>query len=518
LKGNDSKGNGSNGNAAANGNARRPAAIQPQYVQYTPDSGVSTPPLTRPVLRWANTQSTSAGAASQASADGTVQVDGTTTVQPSSQTAAAQPAASQPATSQSATAQPSPQYAQQYPQNARQPLLNVDPNGNLYPGPIFDPNSPFNGGPADGGEQAIPLPMNVTAEEGMTGRVMLGVGVNSDSGLVGSATIDEQNFDWTKFPSSWEDIRNGTAFRGAGQRFRIEAVPGTSTSRYAVTFEEPYLFDMPVAFGLSGYYYNRIYTEYTEQRLGGRVSLGYQFTHDLTGTIAYGGAKVNITDPVDAALPDLAAVTGRDLSMHDFQFTLTHDKRDNRFMATQGHLIEASFEHILGSYEYSRLGIDMRKYFPLSHRPDGSGCQVLALSSRAGWTGSNTPIYDRYYAGGYSTIRGFSFRGVSPMEIGPTTGDSIAVGGDFEVLASAEYMFPITADDMLRGVVFCDTGAVQPSIDHWTDKYRVAPGFGLRIAIPAMGPAPIALDFAFPVCWQAGDSKEVFSFFMGFTR
>ena len=86
------------------------------------------------------------------------------------------------------------------------------------------------------------------------------------------------------------------------------------------------------------------------------------------------------------------------------------------------------------------------------------------------------------------------------------------------MLASAEYMFPITADDMLRMVVFCDTGTVEPRIDHWTDKYRVSAGVGLRITVPAMGPAPIALDFAFPVSKEPGDEQEVFSFFIGLLR
>ena len=102
-------------------------------------------------------------------------------------------------------------------------------------------------------------------------------------------------------------------------------------------------------------------------------------------------------------------------------------------------------------------------------------------------------------------IRGFQFRGASPTVYSPYAGQNVYVGGDFEMLASAEYMFPITADDMLRGVVFCDTGTVEPTISNWTDHYRVAPGFGLRICVPAMGPAPIALDFAFPVSWQPGD-------------
>ena len=45
-----------------------------------------------------------------------------------------------------------------------------------------------------------------------------------------------------------------------------------------------------------------------------------------------------------------------------------------------------------------------------------------------------------------------------------------------------------------------------------------APGPGLRIHIPAMGPAPIALDFAVPVHKAPGDRLQDFNFFMGFNR
>ena len=60
-----------------------------------------------------------------------------------------------------------------------------------------------------------------------------------------------------------------------------------------------------------------------------------------------------------------------------------------------------------------------------------------------------------------------------------------------------EYLFPISADDMIRGVVFTDFGTVEPNVT--INDFRVAPGFGLRIVVPAMGPAPIALDFAWPI-------------------
>lgn len=419
---------------------------------------------------------------------------------------------------QPAPVQPAPAYGnQRWPRQGPTRLVD-SPEGPYVPGPIFDESSPFIGGPPDGGDTLRTLDFEVLAHEAMTGRMMFGVGVNSDAGMVGQIVLDEQNFDWTRFPRSWEDIRNATAFRGAGQRFRLEAVPGTQLQRYMINFQDPYLFGSNINLGLSGYYYNRSYREWFEQRIGGRVALGYQFAPDLSGSIAYRGAKINITNPIDPTLPDFAEVTGRNLALHGFQASLARDKRDNAFMATEGHLIEMSIEQVIGSFNYPRAEIDLRKYFTLYERPDGSGRHVLSLASRVGYTGDNTPIYEHFYAGGFSSLRGFEFRGASPHVFSAATGGNVFVGGQFQFLASAEYLFPITADDMIRGVVFCDTGTIEPTISDWSNRYRVAPGFGLRVSVPAMGPAPIALDFAFPVCWEPGDRFEVFSFFVGFGR
>lgn len=372
-------------------------------------------------------------------------------------------------------------------------------------GPVFDR-------PADR-DLTRPLDLNAQVRETETGRLMFGVGVNSDAGLVGQVVIDERNFDIAKWPTGWEDVRNGQAFRGAGQQFRIEAVPGTSVQRYMVSFREPYLLDSDISLGLSGYYFDRIYSEWQEQRVGGRIALGYQLTHDLSITGAYRGERVRISNPIDANVPEYQRMLGEN-ALHGFQVSLAHDTRDSSFLATEGHLIDLSFEQVVGTFQYPTVELDMRKYFTVHQRPDGSGRHVLTLASRVGYKGPDTPSYDRFYAGGYSTIRGFSFRHASPLN--PNYG--VVVGGNAEVLASAEYMFPITADDVLRGVVFCDTGTIQPSFNDWRDNFRVAPGFGLRIQIPALGPAPIALDFAFPVSWQAGDRIENFSFFIGLGR
>jgi outer membrane protein insertion porin family len=410
-------------------------------------------------------------------------------------------------------ATPAPAYGNQGPYFP--PAGGVPPQQIPTSGGILD-NDPILGGGSvfnDAGDEdpTRDLELRIRATETQTGRLMFGVGVNSDAGLMGNIVLDEQNFDWTRWPRNWEEIRNATAWRGAGQRLRIEAVPGTIVQRYMINFQEPYLLDTGVSLGLSAFYFDRRYRYWWENRIGGRVSLGYQFAADLTGAFSFRGEKVGVHHPFIPTPPELAAAVG-DSSLYGFRAQLTHDTRDNAFLATSGHFFQISFEQVVGTYNYPRVELDIRRSFLLREHADGSGRHVFTLSGRAGYTGSNTPIYDHFFAGGFSTIRGFDFRGVSPISGG------IQVGGEAMLLASAEYQFPITADGMLRGVVFCDSGTVEPTLSDWNDKYRVAPGFGLRILVPAMGPAPIALDFAFPIAVENGDREEAFSFFVGFGR
>ncbi|MFT7638795.1 MAG: outer membrane protein insertion porin family [Pirellulaceae bacterium] len=422
-----------------------------------------------------------------------------------------QPPANQPPANQPRVAQP--RVAQ-----------GPGPSGN-GPGPGFgQPGNgdvgPIPGVPSISGEPflteevqqpGIPVPVDVYVNETHTGRFMFGVGVNSDAGLTGQIVIDERNFDWRRPPRGSEDWLNGTAFRGAGQGFRVELLPGTQVQRYLINFTEPYLFDTPISFNMSGFYYDRNFFDWDEQRLGGRVSLGYRLTHDLSVAAALRAESVEILNPRVAGVADLDAAVG-DSDLFSGKFSMTHDTRDIPFAPTEGHLFELSYEQVFGSYDYPRAEIDYRKYFLMRERPDGSGRHTLSYAFRAGFSGGQTPIFENYYAGGYSTMRGFDFRGASPLD------STVTVGGEFRFLGSVEYSFPLTADDMIKGVFFCDFGTVEEKIDIDPDDYRVAPGFGLRIAIPALGPAPLALDFAVPVARESTDDVENFSFFVGFGR
>jgi outer membrane protein insertion porin family len=477
--------------------ARRAAPDMVVRYQYSAEGGYGMPTPPSRNASWSDSRSTASGASTQSTA-----TSGTST---SNATGSSTTTTTQPSGSYYTSSTPSPSYGGTPSTAATTPgMVNATSQPVTEDGPVFDR-------PGDR-DLTRPLDLNAEVRETETGRLMFGVGVNSDSGLVGQVVVDERNFDIAKWPTGWEDIRNGQAFRGAGQQFRIEAVPGTSVQRYMVSFREPYLLDTDISLGLSGYYYDRVYSEWTEQRVGGRISLGYQLTHDLSITGAYRGERVRISS-LAALAPEYLAMEGSN-ALHGFQLSLAHDTRDSSFLPTEGHLIELSFEQVIGTFQYPTAELDMRKYFTMHQRPDGSGRHVLTLASRIGYKGPDTPVYDRFFAGGYSTLRGFSYRHASPLNLDY----GVIVGGNAEVLASAEYMFPITADDVLRGVVFCDTGAIQPSFSDWRDNYRVSPGFGLRISIPALGPAPIALDFAFPISFQDGDRIENFSFFIGLGR
>ena len=357
--------------------------------------------------------------------------------------------------------------------------------------------------------------LDVDVAETQTGRLMIGAGVNSNAGLVGNIVVDEQNFDLFRLPRSWDDVRNGVAFRGAGQRFRLEAAPGTVLQRYMATFQEPYLFDTRVGLSLSASYFTRFFFDWSEARTGGRVGLGYQFAFapDLSVNAGFRGENVNIYDPRVPA-PAILDMVGSN-AVYGFSGGLIHDTRDSPFLPTQGHLLTFEFEQVIGTYVYPRGVLEGRQYYLLRERPDGSGRHVLALGSILGMSGPNTPAYDNFFAGGFNTIRGFAFRGASPVQVAPN-GAVAVIGGPFQWLNTVEYMYPITADDSLRGVVFTDFGTVESIAK--IDNFRVAPGFGFRITLPALGPAPIALDFAFPVAYAPYDNRQVFSFFVGFAR
>ena len=137
---------------------------------------------------------------------------------------------------------------------------------------------------------------------------------------------------------------------------------------------------------------------------------------------------------------------------------------------------------------------------------------MLAFHANAGVIPiGNSVFFERFYAGGIGSIRGFRFRGVSPR--GGRADDP--VGGDFSLTGSVELNFPLVGEG-LRGVVFTDVGDVEPDVRFGTIRSSV--GAGVRLILPFLGQTPLAVDFAVPVTKADTDDKQLISFSFGFVQ
>lgn len=350
-------------------------------------------------------------------------------------------------------------------------------------------------------------------EEAPTGRLMFGIGATSYGGLSGNFILHESNFDIFNIPRSWRDIWNGQAFRGAGQELRIEASPGTLINRFLVSFRNPYLFDLPggyaIGFGASGYLFSRIYQgQYNEQRGGGRFSIGSQL-----GTSTYADLAVRVEDVkvngFDYPAPaDFLAVGGHTF-LASLRPSLRFDNRNDPFATSKGQYLEAAFEQGWGDFTWPKATIEGRQYFTLWNRPDGSGKHILTFRGFFGIAGRDLPLYERFYAGDFRSMRGFTYRGVGPFELNRN------VGGIMSAIGSVEYQFPWVASDKVQQVIFTDFGSVES--DYSFTTFRCAVGTGLRLYLPQQmfGPLPLAFDFAFPVIKGPNDREQIFTFFIG---
>ena len=301
-------------------------------------------------------------------------------------------------------------------------------------------------------------------------------------------------------------------FRGAGQSFRAEIVPGEDLERYLVSIGDQSFLNTNLSVNLSGYYFDRQYLDWDEQRAGMKLRLGRTLTNYLSVRGGLQLENVNIDNPRFSNSPQLNDNLGNS-NLFTFDVGLVYDTRQSPYLLDSGEYFAATFRQAFGDYDFSRAEIDYRVQRLLFKRTATTGHHTLSYRTKLGFSGSSTPVFENFFAGGAASFRGFDFRGISPID-----GD-VRVGGEFQWLNSLEYQFPITNDDMIMGVAFIDFGTVEESIDINSDNFRIAPGVGLRANVPFLGiSAPISIDFAFPTDEATGDQKSTVSFLLGVVR
>jgi outer membrane protein insertion porin family len=344
------------------------------------------------------------------------------------------------------------------------------------------------------------------AESDRMGDLLFGVGVTSNSGLIGSIVLDLHNFDLFDTPRTWSEFFKFRAFTGGGQRLRIELLPGTEVSRFNIDFTEPFLFDRPIRLDTGFYYFQRDRDGYEERRVGSTVSFGKRFQRGRlrgwTGEVAFRAEDVNVDDVDVFASKEIREDEGSNL-LTSVKGTLVRDRTDNRLIPTTGDRFRVACEQFGGDHSFGRITSSYVWYKTLrTDALDRKG--VLQLRAEGGAIVGDAPVFERFYAGGTGSLRGFAFRGV-----GPRDGlDDNNIGGEWMVLLGSEYSFPVYAENV-RGLFFIDSGMVG------NGPWRAAFGTGIRLTLDLFGPLPLEFTLGFPVSKDGDDDTQVFGFVVG---
>ena len=335
----------------------------------------------------------------------------------------------------------------------------------------------------------------------------IGAGFSDVNSLVGMAEISSNNFDLFS-PENW--------FYGGGQRFRIQGLFGLERMGFNVDFTEPWLFDLPLKFDLSGYWNEVDYDYWSERRIGVRTGLTRKIFDDFTSvTAGYKFEQVNVFDMSRRVGAETRREAGRQW-VSQFSLMFDRDTRDNLMNPTSGYninLLGAISPRIAGSSSnFYRIEAKASGYYSFWDK-----AIIVMAGVRAGVVSDfnrddSTPIFERYFLGGGDTLRGFSYRDVSPLD---SAGKP--KGGNTMLLGTMEVTHPIWS--FIRGAAFVDAG------NTWENPYSFGPGginvgagYGLRIMLPMIN-APIKLDLAYPIVKNQSNLSRKFRFHfnMGFT-
>jgi len=217
-----------------------------------------------------------------------------------------------------------------------------------------------------------------------------------------------------------------------------------------------------------------------------------------------------IKDIVPGIAPDNAFLSGLGLGFDWIQ-------TDDLFDPTRGFVLKTGVEPVGGIFggdvSFVRLVGDLRGYHMLVGKLLGS--VRLRLGTADPTSGDEEiPIYERFYAGGINSVRGYGRWRVGPLasELAPARRrerraqglrvpkflkdvDDEPVGGRTLVETSIELRHPIT--DSISGVVFFDGGQVSlASYDFLFDDLQYGTGVGARVRTPI---GPLGLDLGFPL-------------------
>ncbi len=346
---------------------------------------------------------------------------------------------------------------------------------------------------------AVPGEMDakIEVQEGPTGTLSGGLGYSSLDKIFGVVQVTENNL------------------FGRGWRASLNSQFGARRTTYSLDFRDPYFLDSDFSL-LLGIFKTKIrYTDFEQEAQGGRAGIGYNFTRFTNGSVSFRMDETKIL-ALPGTLPTWNVQQEIDKGRQQTRsigFNVTRTTTDKFIDPSQGGVDSAILEYAGGPFggdsQFVRYFLNAKRFYPVTTSTVFSW-NVLWGHVIPTKGGAEIPLFERFFLGGPYSIRGFRSRELAPMD--PNTGE--LVGGNKELVANLEYVFPLVGDIGFKGVVFFDAGnawaqGTWPFKDQGTWE---SAGVGIRWYSP-MGPLRFECGWNFDR--PKGQPKRVLEFTIG---
>jgi outer membrane protein insertion porin family len=344
--------------------------------------------------------------------------------------------------------------------------------------------------------------LEVTVQEGQSGSFSAGLGYGSDGGATINLAFQQDNL------------------FGTGESLQFSFDNSKTTRQLSLSFRDPYFTDDGISRTVGAFIRktdtgNQSSTSrFLSSTRGASVRFGVPLSEFSTFRVGFGYERTEIgtTDGSPDEITAFVEDEGEVFNIYDLSLGFTFDTRNRTVFATSGAINRLSLEAAIpgSDYTYYKLGYAFEYFKAINERYTFS--TSVRLDSGYGYEDfEKLPFFNRYYAGGVRTLRGYRTGSLGPKDSG---GD--AAGGDYRTLGTIEVIFPppfVEEPGATRLSLFTDFGNVFVDTDSFdVDEFRGSYGVAFVWLSPV---GPLTFSYSNTYNEQEGDKKQPFQFTIG---